>query len=109
MDVENGIIESADIVLEEPCGKQGLNCLLRLWVGLKGGGVGVSFNPVKIPLILENLKVGSLKCLEGQPIRLNVGGIGSECKAISHFLEDNWVETDNDLYVGSDWTLLGGL
>lgn len=107
MNVENGIIESADIVLEEPCGKQGLNCLLRLWVELSGGGVGISFNPVKIPLILENLGVKSLKKLEGQPIRLKIGGLGSECKAISHLLLDKWVESDNGFYFGSDWTLLG--
>ena len=84
MNVENGIIESADIVLEEPCGKQGLNCLLRLWVELSGGGVGISFNPVKIPLILENLGVKSLKKL-GVRINTNVP-VGN---AIT--LQDNWV------------------
>jgi len=109
MNVENGIIESADIVLEEPLGKQGLNCLLRIDVELSGGGVAVRFNPTKIPWIIERLGVKSLKCLEGQPIRLRIGSFGSECEAISHFLKDEWIESDNGLYIGSDWTLLGGL
>jgi len=107
-DFMNGKIITADLIFEEPCGKNGLNFLLRLTVKDENKMTSVlDYNPTRLPQLLEKLELPSFCALEGTLVKMtpvNLGESTDDVK-ITNILdsssEEDWFANDNGVYFGS--------
>ena len=102
----NGKILCADIIREEPCGKNGLNTIVRLTVKGEDGMVTIlDYNLLRLPQLLEQLQRPSFGCLEGTFIKMTPTRLGEPTDhiEITHILDDGneWFGNDNGIYFGS--------
>ena len=74
--------------------------------GVAGQNFKVSFNPLRLPQLLQQLGLNKFSELEGTYIQINDTGFGEEVKGILSILaKDNeeWFETENNIYFGSEF------
>ena len=102
----NGKIICADILLEEPTGKQGLNTIVRLTVKSEDGFVSIlDYNLLRLPQLLEKVGVKSFCCLEGTYIKMTDTQVGESTDdiGITSILDssNDYFPNDNGVYFGS--------
>ena len=103
---ENALIEKADMVFGDVGGRNGRQFKLTLSLKLRYGGVNVSFNPLRLPQLLEQLGLECFSELEGTYIQIMDTDVGETCKGIKSIMaKDNeeWFKTENDIYFGSNF------
>ena len=103
---ENALIQKADMVFDDIGGTNGRNFRLTLQLKTSYGGVNVSFNPMRLPQLLEQLKLEKFSELKGTYVQIPQTPFGEECKGIKSILAKNdekWFETENGIYFGSDF------
>ena len=101
---ENALIEKADLCFGEICGTNGRQFSLKLQLKTTYGGVGVTFNPMRLPQLLEQLGLEKFSELKGTYVQIMDTDLGEECKGIKSIMaKDNeeWFMTENDIYFGS--------
>ena len=106
MKTENAIITDADLKFGDSDGVNGRNFKLQLHLKLIGGGVYVNFNPQRLPQLLEQLGLEKFSELEGTYIQIPKTEWGDEVKGIKSIMpnkEEEWFETENEVYFGSDF------
>lgn len=105
MKTENALIIDADLKFDDT-GEYGRNFKLELHLKVIGGGVYVNFNPQRLPQLLEQLGLEKFSELKGTYIQIPETKIGDEVKGIKSIMpnkEEEWFETENDVYFGSDF------
>ena len=103
---ENALIEKADMEFDEFGGRNGRQFVLTLSLKLCYGGVTVSFNPLRLPQLLEQLGLTRFSELEGTYIQIMDTNIGEKCKGIKSIMakdSEEWFKTENDIYFGSNF------
>lgn len=103
---ENAMIEKADLKFDEIGGQNGQQFSLQLQLKTTYGGVTVSFNPLRLPQLLKQLGLERFSELEGIYIQITDTPLGSEVKGIKSIMaKDNeeWFETENGIYFGSNF------
>lgn len=107
MEIKNAVIKKADLVFEDVNGKNGQQFSLILYLLIDDkSGVNVWFNPLKLPQLLEKLKLEKFSELEGTYIQIKGGGFGEEVEGIKPILSNSnekWFESDNGIYFGSEF------
>lgn len=106
MKTENAIITNADLKFDKIDGKNGRNFKLQLHLKLIGGGVYVNFNPQRLPQLLEQLGLEKFSELKGTYIQIPKTKFGERVTGIKSIMankEEEWFETENDVYFGSDF------
>lgn len=101
---ENALIQKADIVFDDIYGKNGRNFKLILQLKTTYGGINVSFNPMRLPQLLEHLRLERFSELEGTYIQIPKTNLGETVKGIKSIMakgSEEWFETENDIYFGS--------
>lgn len=101
---ENALIIDADMVFDDVWGGSGQNFRLRLQLKTIYGGVTVSFNPMRLPQLLEQLGLERFSELKGTYIQIPKTGIGEQVTGIKSIMaqdSEEWFETENDIYFGS--------
>lgn len=103
----NAQIEKAELKFKDVDGKNGRQFTLTLDLKYNDiNGVSVSFNPLRLPQLLEMLGLTKFSELEGTYVQTMDTTLGEECKGIRHILADSteeWFETENHIYFGSDF------
>ena len=89
---ENALITKADLCFGEICGTNGRQFSLKLQLKTTYGGVGVTFNPMKLPQLLEQLGLEKFSELEGTYVQIMDTALGEECKGISGFVAHDRAE-----------------
>lgn len=103
---ENALIEKADMVFEDISGTNGRQFELRLFLKLAFGGICVSFNPLRLPKLLEQLGLEKFSELEGTYVQIMDIPFGGECKGIKSIMakrDEEWFKTENSIYFGSNF------
>lgn len=103
---ENALIRKADMVFDDICGKNGRNFRLTLQLKTTYGGVNVSFNPMRLPQLLEHLGLERFSELEGTYIQIPKTNFGETVKSIKSIMakrDEEWFKTENDIYFGSEF------
>lgn len=106
MEIENAVIKKADLVFDDIGGKNGQQFRLELQLRTEFTIVAVSFNPLRLPQLLNELEINKFSELEGQYIRIKGEGIGGEVIGIKPILTKNdkhWFKTENHIYFGSNF------
>lgn len=103
----NARIEKAELKFGDAEGKHGRQFTLTLQLTYDDiCGVFVSFNPLRLPQLLKMLELTKFSELEGTYVQTMDTSLGEECKGIRHILADSndeWFETENHIYFGSDF------
>ena len=103
---ENALITDADLKFTDIGGVSGQNFKLELSLKTSYGGCKVSFNPLRLPQLLQQLGLKKFSELKGTYIQINETKFGEEVKGILSILaKDNeeWFETENNTYFGSEF------
>ena len=103
---ENAMIEKADLKFDDIGGQNGQQFSLQLQLKTTYGGVNVSFNPLRLPQLLKQLGLERFSELEGTYIQITDTPLGSEVKGIKSIMAKNseeWFETENGIYFGSNF------
>ena len=103
---ENAMIDKAELLFGDKSGANGRQFQLTLFLKTTYGGVGVSFNPLRLPQLLEQLGLEKFSELEGTYIQIMDTDLGEECKGIRSIMaKDNeeWFKTENGIYFGSQY------
>ena len=103
---ENALIINADMVFDEIGGQNGQQFKLELQLKTTYGGVNVSFNPLKLPQLLKQLGLEKFSELKGTYVQITDTPIGCECKGIKSIMakdDEDWFETENNIYFGSNF------
>lgn len=103
---ENALITNADMVFGDIGGRNGRNFRLTLELKTIYGGVNVSFNPMRLPQLLEQLGLERFSELKGTYIQIPKTDFGEEVTGIKSIMaKDNeeWFETENHIYFGSEF------
>lgn len=103
---ENALITHADLYFTDIGGVNGRNFVLGLHLKTSSGGVKVRFNPLRLPILLRQLGLTQFSELVGTYVQIMDTDYGSECKGIKSILagdKEDWFETENNTYFGSDY------
>lgn len=103
---ENALIQKADMVFDDISGRNGRNFRLSLQLKTTYGGVNVSFNPMRLPQLLEQLELERFSELEGKYIQIPKTDFGETVKGIKSIMakkDEEWFKTENDIYFGSEF------
>ena len=103
---ENALITNADLFFDDMSGQNGRQFQLTLSLKTATGGVNVSFNPLRLPQLLELLGLERFSELEGTYIQIQDTNVGAECKGIKSIMateSEKWFETENHIYFGSNF------
>ena len=105
------LIKNVDLILDEPCGVNGLNCTLTLLLEFKGGSFcSLNFNPCLVPTFLDKFNCKKLSELEGLYLETNskeeftIGCSNDVIVGVRPILsnsDDDWIEFCGDCYWGS--------
>ena len=107
---ENAMIENAELLFDDICGQNGRQFRLTLRLKTTYGGVSVSFNPLRLPQLLNQLELDKFSDLKGTYIQITDTGLGEEVKGIKSIMaKDNeeWFKTENNIYFGSNFMEMG--
>ena len=100
------MIEKADLKFDDIGGQNGQQFSLQLQLKTTYGGVNVSFNPMRLPQLLEQLGLEKFSELEGTYIQIPKTDFGETVKGIKSIMakrDEEWFETENDIYFGSEF------
>ena len=103
---ENALIRNADMMFGDIGGRNGRNFELTLTLETIGGGVVVSFNPMRLPQLLEQLGLERFSELKGTYIQIPNTKIGKQVAGIKSIMakdSEEWFETENHIYFGSEF------
>ncbi len=103
---ENALIINADFVFDDIGGQNGQQFRLELKLKTTYGGVNVSFNPLRLPQLLQQLELTKFSELQGTYIQITNTNFGEEVKGIKSIMAKNseeWFETENNIYFGSNF------
>lgn len=103
---ENALIKYADMYFTDVSGVNGQNFVLELDLRTVYGGVSVFFNPVRLPQLLRHLMLERFSELEGTYVQITATNFGEEVDGIRSILakdDDEWFETENNIYFGSEF------
>lgn len=103
---ENALIRNADMMFGDIGGRNGRNFELTLTLETIGGGVIVSFNPMRLPQLLEQLGLERFSELKGTYIQISNTKIGKQVTGIKSIMakdSEEWFETENHTYFGSEF------
>lgn len=103
---ENALITNADMVFDDSGGRNGRNFRLTLTLKTIYGGVTVSFNPMRLPQLLEQLGLERFSELKGTYIQIPNTRIGEQVTGIKSIMakdSEEWFETENHIYFGSEF------
>ena len=103
---ENALIIKADMVFKDIDGQNGRQFVLELSLKTTYGGVNVSFNPLRLPQLLEQLNLEQFSELEGIYIQIPKTSFGEEVTGIKSIMakrDEEWFETENGIYFGSNF------
>ena len=103
---ENALIQKADMVFDDIGGRNGRNFRLTLQLKTNYGGVNVSFNPMRLPQLLEQLGLKRFSELEGTYIQIPKTNFGETVKGIKSIMakcDEEWFKTENNIYFGSEF------
>lgn len=103
---ENALITNADMVFDDIGGRNGRNFKLTLTLETIGGGVVVSFNPMRLPQLLEQLGLEQFSELKGTYVQIPNTKIGEQVTGIKSIMakdSEEWFETENHIYFGSEF------
>ena len=103
---ENALIINADMVFDDIGGQNGQQFRLELQLKTIYGGVNVSFNPLRLPQLLKQLNLDKFSELKGTYIQIMDTAFGEECKGIKSIMakdDEDWFETENNIYFGSNF------
>lgn len=101
---ENALITNADLMFGEISGINGRQFRLKLDLDMKYGGVSVSFNPLRLPQLLQQLGLKKFSDLEGTYVQIPETKLGEEVMGIKSILakdDEDWFKTENHIYFGS--------
>ena len=103
----NARIEKAELKFGDADGKNGRQFTLTLELKYNDtNGIFVTFNPLRLPQLLEMLGLTKFSELEGTYVQTMDTNYGEECGGIRHILADStdkWFETENHIYFGSEF------
>lgn len=103
---ENALITKADMVFDNIGGINGKNFRLTLNLKTIYGGVTVSFNPMRLPQLLEQLELERFSELEGTYVQIPKTRFGEQVAGIKSIMakrDEEWFETENYIYFGSEF------
>ena len=103
---ENALITNADMVFDDIGGRNGRNFKLTLTLETIGGGGVVSFNPMRLPQLLEQLGLEQFSELKGTYVQIPNIKIGEQVTGIKSIMakdSEKWFETENHIYFGSEF------
>lgn len=103
---ENALITKADMVFDNIGGINGKNFRLTLNLKTIYGEVNVSFNPMRLPQLLEQLELERFSELEGTYIQIPKTRFGEQVAGIKSIMakrDEEWFETENYIYFGSEF------
>ena len=103
---ENALIIKADMVFDNIGGSNGRNFRLTLTLKTIYGGVTVSFNPMRLPQLLEQLELEQFSELEGTYIQIPKTRFGEQVMGIKSIMakrDEEWFKTENHIYFGSEF------
>ena len=103
---ENALITNADMVFNDSGGRNGRNFRLTLTLKTIYGGVNVSFNPMRLPQLLEQLGLERFSALKGTYIQIPNTRSGEQVTGIKSIMakdSEEWFETENHIYFGSEF------
>ena len=103
---ENALIIKADMVFDNIGGINGRNFRLKLTLKTVYGGVTVSFNPMRLPQLLEQLELERFSELEGTYIQIPKTSFGEQVMGIKSIMakrDEEWFKTENHIYFGSEF------
>ena len=103
---ENALITNADMVFDDIGGRNGRNFRLTLKLKTLYGGVTVSFNPMRLPQLLEQLGLERFSELKGTYVQIPNTRIGEQVIGIKSIMakdSEEWFETENHIYFGSEF------
>ena len=103
---ENALIINADMVFDNIGGINGRNFRLTLKLKTIYGEVNVSFNPMRLPQLLEQLELERFSELEGTYIQIPKTRFGEQVVGIKSIMakrDEEWFETENHIYFGSEF------
>ena len=103
---ENALITNADMVFDNIGGINGRNFRLTLKLKTIYGEVNVSFNPMRLPQLLEQLGLERFSELEGTYIQIPKTRFGEQVAGIKSIMakrDEEWFETENHIYFGSEF------
>ena len=103
---ENALITNADMVFDDIGGINGRNFRLTLNLKTIYGGVSVSFNPMRLPQLLEQLGLERFSELKGTYIQIPNTRLGEQVMAIKSIMaqaNEEWFKTENHIYFGSEF------
>ena len=102
----NALIQKADVVFDDIGGRNGRNFRLTLQLKTTYGEVNVSFNPMRLPQLLEQLGLERFSELEGTYVQIPKTNFGETVKGIKSIMakrDEEWFKTENDIYFGSEF------
>lgn len=103
----NAQIEKAELKFGDADGKNGRQFTLTLTLKYDDMcGIFVTFNPLRLPHLLEMLRLTKFSELEGTYVQTMDTRLGEECKGIRHILADStdeWFKTENHIYFGCEF------
>lgn len=103
---ENALITNAELLFDDIGGRNGRNFRLTLTLETIDGGVTVSFNPMRLPQLLEQLGLERFSELKGTYIQIPNTRIGKQVTWIKSIMakdSEKWFKTENNVYFGSEF------
>ena len=103
---ENALITNADMQFGDISGVNGKQFRLKLDLEMRYGGVSVSFNPLRLPQLLEQLGLKRFSDLKGTYVQIPKTDFGEEVTGIKSIMakdDEEWFETENHIYFGSEF------
>lgn len=103
---ENALITNADMQFGDISGTNGRQFRLKLDLEMKYGGVSVSFNPLRLPQLLQQLGLKRFSDLEGTYVQIPETDFGEEVTGIKSIMakdSEEWFKTENHIYFGSEF------
>lgn len=100
------MIDKAELLFGDVSGANGRQFQLTLFLKTTYGGVGVTFNPMRLPQLLEQLGLEKFSELEGTYIQIPITWIGEQVTGIKSIMakdDEEWFKTENDIYFGSQY------
>lgn len=103
---ENALITNMDLVFGDIGGRNGRNFELTVTLETIDGGVIVSFNPMRLPQLLEQLGLERFSELKGTYVQIPDTRIGEQVTGVKSIMakdDEKWFETENHIYFGSEF------
>lgn len=103
---ENALIINTDMIFDDIGGRNGRNFRLTLTLKTIYGEVTVSFNPMRLPQLLEQLGLEQFSELKGTYIQIPKTRIGEQVMGIKSIMakdSEEWFKTENHIYFGSEF------